>query len=446
MLDESLKRVSVLGAAGKMGSGISLLLLQEMARREAMYTGGVGNGEYSLVLIDANKAALGSLRRYLRSQVRRFAEKNINPLREFYAENRVLISNEEIIDAFVEGAIDMVRFETEVEQAKESLLIFEAILEDVEVKTEVFAKINSVGRDDAYYFTNTSSIPIGVLSKKSGLGGRLIGYHFFNPPPVQRLLEIIPAEETNKQLIEDATLLAEIFRKVVVTSKDVAGFIGNGHFIREIDYAFRKVRELEKEYSRPEAILMIDRVTRDFLLRPMGVFQLIDYVGIDVCQEVINIMTHYLGVSFERSLIDQMVHERVLGGQNPDGSQKEGFFQYEKRKPVKIYSEGAYTDFPKIALDDLPKGHIPWKQLHKMKDREVVLRNYFHDLFAMDTLGAQLAQGHLYESREIARNLVKEGVAETVEEVNLVLRNGFYHLYGADNPWIPEKTSMRAGP
>jgi len=444
MLDEALKRVAVLGAAGKMGSGISILLLQEMARVEAEKTGRVGGGDFRLILIDANDDALGGLRTYLRNQLRRYAEKNINNLREYFADDPKLISNEEIIDAFIEGGMDMVRLETEATEASKASLIFEAILENIDVKAEVFSKIDLASSGNPYYFTNTSSIPIGALSEKSGIEGRIIGFHFYNPPPVQRLLEIIPAENSVPELTEYAEEIAKRLGKVIIFSKDVAGFIGNGHFMREIDYACRKVKELEQQYSRKEAVWMVNRITQDFLIRPMGIFQLLDYVGLDVCQKVLVIMRDYLDKPFELEVIETFINDGLKGGQHPDGSQKDGIFQYGGKGIEKVWDNGAYVDLPQDDLGVPPEGYIPWKVLHKDRNKNEVLKTYFRNLFGANTPAATLAQEQLFKSREIARNLVSDGVAHKIEDVNTVLQNGFYHLYGAENEWIPEDEKARS--
>lgn len=444
MLDEAFKRVAVLGAAGKMGSGIAMLLLQEMTRLEARSRGRIGSGEYLLTLIDTNEKALIGLKHYLRSQMRRYAEKNINELRNTHQKNPGLISNEDMIDAYVEGALDIVNFESEVTAAGKSALIFEAILENVEVKSQVFSLIDSTATGSPYYFSNTSSIPIGMLSQESGIQGRLIGFHFYNPPPVQRLMEIIPAEDTESELVKYAEEIAKRLGKVVIISKDVAGFIGNGHFIREIDHVCRKVKELELTYSRKQAIWMMNRVTQDFLVRPMGTFQLMDYVGIDVCHKVITIMSEYLDYPFEKELIEELLAHHVLGGQNADGTQKNGIFQYTDHRLEKIWEAGKYIDLPKDDLGPLPEGHVPWKKLLKDPNKDSVLKNYFHNLFAVHTKGAELAKDQLYASRKIARKLVVDGVARNISDVNTSLKNGFYHLYGADAEWIPEGEKARS--
>lgn len=436
MLDDALKRVAVIGAAGKMGSGISLLLLQEMACLSTEK-----NEVYILTLIDPNEQGLPGLRTYLRSQMLRYAEKNINRLRAYYEDNPKLISNEEMIHAFVQNSIDLIRLETDLLQARGSHLLFEAAVESLELKVKIFSQLRDVVDDKALFFTNTSSIPISVISDQSDLVHRLMGYHFYNPPAVQRLLEIIPAEDASSEFISLSEELAKRLGKIVIFSKDVAGFIGNGHFLREINVSLEEVIALQKERSQVEAICLVNQMTQELLIRPMGIFQLFDYVGIDVLQRVMHIMSHYLDLSFHIDLIDQMIDAGCTGGQHPDGTQKDGFFQYSGHAIQKVYSieEKGYVDLPGNLLGELPQGHMPWKALSKKKDKDEILKSYFQALFQDTTPIARLAQKHLVKSREIARQLVIDGVAKNIEDVNTVIMNGFYHLYGPDSQLLPEE-------
>lgn len=443
MKADILRRAAVLGAAGKMGRGISLLLLQEMAKKDVDQSTGQFKGNYTLILIDSNESALRGLKRELKSQMRRFAEQGINQLRAQFANNPKLVSNEEIIEEFVNGALDLARFDTEVVSAKDASAVFEAIVESVSVKAKVFSAIEGASTTKPFYFSNTSSIPIGALSEASGIFGRIIGFHFYNPPPVQRLMEVIPAENTTPQVIDAAKEVAARLGKIVVFSKDVAGFIGNGHFVREIDFALKKVKELERGHSRTEAIWIVNRVTQDFLVRPMGIFQLLDYVGLDVGEKIFGIMSSYLHISFERELIDRLLSEKIAGGQNVDGTQKSGIFEYEGGKIKRIWDGKAYVPLPKDFVGAPPDGFLPWKALHKSKEKERVLENYFKNLFSTQGLGASLAKEFLFNSRDIARKLVADGVAKSVEDVNTVLLNGFYHLYGADCALIPEEANAK---
>lgn len=438
-LDQALEHVAVLGAAGKMGSGISLLLLQEMARLELEKKGTIGSGANVLKLIDSNERSFPQLRNYLRDQLLKYAEKNINYLRKCFSKNPELISNEEIIQAYVEGCLDIVIFTDEAQAAKNTKLIFEAIIEDMDLKAQVLKGIVEAGNKGGLFFSNTSSIPIGDLSEKAGLQGRLIGFHFYNPPAVQKLLEIIVPEKIHPNLIEMATELAKRLKKIVVYSRDVAGFIGNGHFIREVAFACKKAEELSHKYPLAEAIYMINQVTADWLIRPMGIFQLMDYVGLDVCQHISQVMFSYLkDPSLNGELVDQMVARGILGGQYPNGTQKNGFFSYEKTHINGIFSISELTYVPlkespwfsevEKNLGPLPRNHRPWKLMQK--EPQTFLEDYLENLKAENSLGSHLAQEFLDHSRSISKKLIEEKIASSEQDMHTVLTNGFYHLYG----------------
>ena len=174
-LDARLEKVAVLGAAGKMGSGIALLLANEMAGRKLMPEN--AKRVYSLHVIDVSEAALSGLIGYLRAQLVKYAEKGIVALRAAYAGREDLVENYDVIAAFVDEAMSVVRPTTRLESAAGSRLVFEAIVENKDVKIDVFRRLDALC-PDAYYLTNTSSIPISVLDEGANLGGRIVGYHF----------------------------------------------------------------------------------------------------------------------------------------------------------------------------------------------------------------------------------------------------------------------------
>lgn len=442
-LDQALTQVAILGAAGKMGRGIALLILQEMAMLELEQLGEVGTGTYQLYLIDLNASSFLSLQTILQNHLLKYAEKNINALREGYKSNPLLVSNEEIIEAFVKGAQRQFQFSTEISLANKAYLIFEAVVEDIEMKVQVLQTIARQRNDTGFFLSNTSSIPIHLLNEKASLNHRILGFHFYNPPTVQKLLEMIIPPETNKDLVTIAYALAKRLKKKVVNSKDTAGFIGNGYMIREIIFACQKVDELALLYSLPEAIYMVNRISQDWLLRPMGIFQLIDFVGINVCQQIISIMsTELKDPTLKSILIERMLEKGILGGQNSEGMQKEGFFAYEKHILKGIYSlpKGKYTPFTDAtwiitsnrALGEMPPGHLSWKSVQKESHSEQILKSYLENLDRQETLGAQIARDFLHNSCQIAAKLVNDGIASSFNDVDTVLMNGFYHLYGVD--------------
>ncbi len=443
--DERLKNVSVVGAAGKMGSGIALLLAQEMTRQKLLPEN--KNSIYRLHLIDINEAALDGLHRYLKAQLVKAAEKTTVMLRELYKDREDLVENYDIIGAFVDDALSVVRLGTDLNAVKNSHMIFEAVVEDKNLKVDLLKKIDQLTDSNTFYFTNTSSIPISVLNGEANLGGRIIGFHFYNPPAVQRLVELISPDSTRPELKEMALELGKRLRKKIVFANDIAGFIGNGHFLRDGLYAIKEAKKMAGEFTLPGALYIMNKVSQDLLLRPMGILQLIDYVGVDVYHCISETVASYIkGEDLKDDLLAQMVERKVLGGQYADGSQKDGFLKYEKNRPAGVYDieEGEYKMFDPNGwsgeldrkLGDYPQGTIPWRKLLTNPKREEKLSQYFKNLNASDTLGAKLAKAYLKKSKQIGEFLVETKVASSAQDVNDVLLNGFYHLYGPINDYV----------
>ena len=443
MLEQALRNVAVVGAAGKMGSGIALLLLREMARLEVENRPTETFPEARLHLVDCDRNALKGLYRYLQIQLRRYAEKSIVSLRAAFQDRLDLVDNGEIIDAFLERALLIVHLATDMECAAESRLVFEAVFEKLEIKGRLFENLKRICPPDAFFFTNTSSIPISAIEESAGLRGRLIGYHFYNPAAVQKLLEIIPTASTPEPLNQIAVDLGKRLGKTLVQSRDIAGFIGNGFFVRDALFGIGKMEILARSFSSAEAIYMVNRVTQDFMIRPMGIFQLIDYVGLEVFQMILESMDRYIGdETFCSPAIRRMLEAGNTGGQLPDGSQRDGFLRYEKDGIAGVYNldTKAYveidTEFKRKCdsrLGSLPPGHHPWKSLSKDGNREQKLAAYFGNLSQEKGRGAQMAREYLQNAGEISRNLIESGVATGSAAVATVTINGFYHLYEPDN-------------
>ncbi|MCP4295105.1 MAG: 3-hydroxyacyl-CoA dehydrogenase family protein, partial [Proteobacteria bacterium] len=225
MLNENLNNVSVVGASGKMGSGISLLLLQEMTRLSWL---GENDARKDLFLVDRNQGALDGLKSYLKNQITKYAEKNITWIKKEVAQD-----DQEQIDGFVDQALKITNFSTNLGVVKDSNMVFEAIFERLDIKTQLLKDLKKICPPKTNFFSNTSSIPISIVEKSAGVEGRLIGFHFYNPPAVQKLVELISSEKTPQHLQQISLELGERLNKVMVPSNDIAGFIGNGHFMRD---------------------------------------------------------------------------------------------------------------------------------------------------------------------------------------------------------------------
>ncbi|MFH2142774.1 MAG: 3-hydroxyacyl-CoA dehydrogenase family protein, partial [Bacteroidota bacterium] len=333
---ERLQNVTILGANGKMGSGILLLTAMEMTDLKLKPEN--KDKEYVIYAMARRQKALSDLMIYIQEQVHKAAEKKTIALRKVYADRMDLINNSEIIDQYVKDVMNIIRPVTTVESAYESYLIFEAISENPELKIQIISQIDRNNKNKPWYFTNTSSIPIGRLDKEIMLEGRILGTHFYNPPAVQKLVEVIKSSDTKPELTEFASQYIKNMKKIEVPSADFAGFIGNGHFMRDALHGMKEAMSLTKDMSFVEAVYVMNKVSQDYLIRPMGIFQLIDYVGIDVCQFIMKVMAPQVkDEEIHSPLLDRFITLNVKGGQNFDGSQKDGFLKYEKGKVVGIY-------------------------------------------------------------------------------------------------------------
>ncbi|HJN05581.1 MAG TPA: 3-hydroxyacyl-CoA dehydrogenase family protein [Bacteroidales bacterium] len=440
--EERLQNVSVLGAAGKMGSGILLLTAVEMADLSMKPE----NKDKSFVLnaIDVSPAGLAGLMKYLREQIRKVAERKTVQLRKVYADRDDLIENYDIIDEYIFDVMNVIRPVTNMSAAYDSNLIFEAVSENRALKVKLLSDIDRNNKNNPWYFTNTSSVPISLIESEAGIDGRVIGFHFYNPPAVQRLVELIKTNNTKEEVVEFAHLFAKNLRKIIVPSNDFAGFIGNGHFMRDALHGMKEAEALAAEKNIPlyQAIYMINKVTQDYLVRPMGIFQLVDYVGIDVVQFILNVMNPFVSdEDLHSDLLDKMILQGVKGGQKSSGAQKDGFLKYKGSRVTSVWDihKQTYVDIDEFKdecddmLGTLPDSAVAWKSILRNKKKGDLLASFFNDLKSSDALGALTAVKYGRRSKEIGEKLVADEVANEIDHVNTVMLTGFFHAYGPVN-------------
>lgn len=444
--DDRFQNVTVVGAAGKMGSGILLLTALEMADQRLKPEN--TDKYYILYALDVSQKALTGLMGYVRSQVLKAAEKKTVQLRKIYSHRRDLIENSEIIDQYINDVMSIIRPVTTISSAYESDLVFEAASENPELKVRILSDIDRNNPNKPWFFTNTSSIPISYLEKEAGIEGRVLGVHFYNPPAVQKLVEVIKSDKTLPELADFASRFIKNLRKIEVPSNDFAGFIGNGHFMRDAIHGMNVAVKLTSEVSFPEAVYMVNKVSQDFLIRPMGIFQLIDYVGIDVCQYIMKVMHPYVkDEDIHSPLLDKYLELGVKGGQNSDGSQKDGFLKYEKGRISGVYDPDRkeYVPVNELAavcdtlLGEPPASVVPWKIAVANPKKDEFFKAYFKDMINMDTKGALMAKAYLLRSKEIGEKLVSDKVAFSEKDVNTVLLTGFFHAYGPINNYLTQE-------
>jgi len=181
-----------------------------------------------------------------------------------------------------------ISFSTDVGTLKDVRFIFEAVFEDINVKKELFAKLDAVCGDDTIYATNTSSIAITEMAALVKRPANFIGMHFFNPVPVMKLVEVIPALQTAEATKNLALEMAQKIGKTAITCKDTPGFVVNRLFV---PYIIDAVRLLEEGVASAEDI---DTAMKLGCNMPMGPLEFQDFAGVDIGYHVSNIFYDYM--------------------------------------------------------------------------------------------------------------------------------------------------------
>ncbi|CCG04735.1 3-hydroxyacyl-CoA dehydrogenase family protein [Blastococcus saxobsidens] len=183
-----------------------------------------------------------------------------------------------------DAIFERVRFSTSLEDLSSAELVIEAIPERMELKAEVFAKLDKICPPDTILATNTSSLSVTELSVVTGRPSKVIGMHFFNPAPVMKLVEVVRTVVTEPSVVEDVEALADRLGKVDVTIGDKAGFIANALLFGYLNHA---VSMYENRYASREDI---DAAMRLGCGLPMGPLALMDLIGIDTAYEILDTM------------------------------------------------------------------------------------------------------------------------------------------------------------
>ena len=173
---------------------------------------------------------------------------------------------------------------TNLEDAKKVQLVIEAATENKEIKLEIFRKLDEIAPEDAILASNTSSLPITEIAAVTNRPERIIGMHFFNPVPVMKLVEVNRGLATSEETFSCIEDLAKEMQKVPVAIKDYPGFAVNRILIPMINEAIYAVYE---GVSTPEGI---DEVMKLGANHPMGPITLADYIGLDTCLAIMEVL------------------------------------------------------------------------------------------------------------------------------------------------------------
>ena len=290
-----MKNIAVIGA-GTMGNGIAHTFAQ--------------NG-FNVKLIDISEDALKKGIDTITKNLDRQVSKEILTDAQ---KNKTLLNIKPITD-LKEGVLD-------------ADLVVEAASENLTIKLDIFRKLDEFCKPNTILATNTSSISITQIAAVTSRAELVIGMHFMNPVPVMKLVEIISGYSTSKATLNTVSKLSEQLNKIPVPVNDYPGFVANRILMPMLNEA------IETLYNGVAGVKEIDTVMKLGMAHPMGPLQLADFIGLDVCHAILEVM--YDGFKNPKyapcPLLVNMVRAGKLGVKSG-----EGFYDYsESRKAENV--------------------------------------------------------------------------------------------------------------
>ena len=282
----SIETIGVVGA-GTMGSGIAHVCAE---------------AGYSLVLVDIEQ---------------RFLDRALASIAKFTARE---VEHAKLAPAARDAALARIQPTLALYPLATCQLVIEAAIERLEVKQQILEQLDRVCPPETIFASNTSSISITLLAAKTQRADRFIGMHFFNPVPVMKLIEIIRGLNTSDATCAAAKEIATRLDKTPIEVNDAPGFVSNRILMLMINEAI---------YTMMEGVAgaeSIDQVFRLGMAHPMGPLTLADFIGLDVCLDILHVLHSGLGDDKYRPcpLLVKMVDAGWLGRKSG-----RGFYKYE---------------------------------------------------------------------------------------------------------------------
>jgi len=240
-----------------------------------------------------------------------------------------------------EALLGRISYGTSLPDLSEVDLVIEAIPESFELKAEVFAQLDKITRPEVVFASNTSSLSITEIGVHTARPGKVVGMHFFNPAPVQKLVEIVKTVVTEPDVVAEVVEFAERLGKVPVVIGDRAGFIANALLFGYLNHA---VRMYEQRYATREDL---DAAMRFGCGYPMGPLALLDLIGLDTANEILDTMYHQSRnrLHAPAPLLKQMITAGLLGRKTG-----RGFYTYDAPDSPTVVADAA----PVSTVDAVP--------------------------------------------------------------------------------------------
>ncbi len=290
-----MKNIAVIGA-GTMGNGIAHTFAQF---------------NYNVQLIDVSESALKKgLSTISKNLDRMVAKERISE-----SDKTQTLNNISTFTSIKEGV-------------KYASLVIEAATENSSLKAKIFRELDEVCPEDTILATNTSSISITQIAAETNRPDKVIGMHFMNPVPIMKLVEIIRGYNTSDEVTNFIVDLSKKINKIPVEVNDYPGFVANRILMPMIN------ESIETLYNGVAGVSEIDTVMKLGMAHPMGPLQLADFIGLDVCLSILNVM--YDGFKNPKYAPCPLLVNMVMAGKLGVKS-GEGFYDYsESRKAEKV--------------------------------------------------------------------------------------------------------------
>ncbi|HEV7838892.1 MAG TPA: 3-hydroxybutyryl-CoA dehydrogenase [Gemmatimonadaceae bacterium] len=221
-------------------------------------------------------------------------------------------------------ALKNLRFVTRIEDLADSDLFIEAVVEELDVKNNLWSQLNRIAQPDAIFASNTSSLTIIAMATASGRPDRMLGLHFFNPVPLMKLVEVVRTITTSEETEQRALDFVRALGKEPIRAKDSSGFIVN---LLLIPYMIDAINAVEANVASVEDI---DKGMQLGAGHPMGPFTLLDFVGLDTVYKIAEIM--FAEYRDRRYAPPPLLKRMVLAGMLGKKSGK-GFYDYSSNPP-----------------------------------------------------------------------------------------------------------------